>query len=112
MSGTIKRDGRADISTKEHRRRPRDPSIKGSKIRDLTVRSSELLFFLNRLLPSVLVLLSRRPGRRSSDETTGSDPNGPSWRFFSTPIHHKGTSNSLFFQLHIVEKRAKFVRYT
>lgn len=45
VSGPIKHDGRADISTKEHRRRPRDPSIKRSKIRDLTVRSSELLFF-------------------------------------------------------------------
>lgn len=56
VSGTIKRDGRADISTKEQRRRPRHPSIKGSKTRDLIVRSSELLF---------LSIISCRPSSSS-----------------------------------------------
>lgn len=45
VSGAIKPDGRADVGTKEQCRRSCDPSIRRSKSRDLTVRSSELLFF-------------------------------------------------------------------
>lgn len=45
VPGSINHDGYADVACKDHPGRPRHPSIKRSKIRDLPVRTSELLFF-------------------------------------------------------------------
>lgn len=43
--GSINHDGHADVSTEDHPGRLRHPSIKRSKIRDVPVRTSELLLF-------------------------------------------------------------------
>lgn len=111
VSGAINHDGRADVSTKERPGRPRDPSIKRSTIRDLTVRTSELLFSS---------IISRRLSSSSSADVLDAVPKTKQpartqtglLKDIFTSIHHESTSNPrLFFQLLIVQRHAKRVRF-